>query len=427
MLSFTTLLLRITIILVIVLLIDLYAYQGIKAATSRLADGWRNGIRVGYWAVTGLFVLSLLVTIGIAFFGRNFNSQFGSFMFGLVVLVYLPKMVLMLLLLGEDAYRVLRAMAAKAFELFEGGVKQTAQDPAYFIPRSAFLSQVGLALAAIPFAGVAYGLARGGYQFTVHRKTLVFKNLPKAFDGFKIVQISDIHSGSFTRRAEVQRGIGMVNNLGADVILFTGDIVNNRADELDPWMDVFNQLRAPHGVFSILGNHDYGDYVRWETAQDKAANLAELKTRHKTLGFDLLLNNHRLLEKDGQSIGLIGVENWGLPPFPQYGNLKRATDGLPDVPFKILLSHDPSHWDAEVLGHSHHFDLTLSGHTHGMQFGVEIPGFRWSPVQYRYPRWAGLYQEGEKYLYVNRGFGFIGLPGRVGIWPEITLITLQSA
>ncbi len=424
--TFAALFFRVLLAAVFILLIDLYAFQSIKAATARLAaEHWRSGIRIAYWAVTAAFVLGLVAALVWAYVGRSFNTRYGYLLFGALVLLYLPKLVLCVVMLGEDVYRIGHYVFTKAFMVFEGGIKPDAQDSSHFISRSTFLSQAGLALASIPFASVAYGLWRGGYNYKVHAHTLTFPNLPAAFDGFKLVQLSDIHSGSFTRREEVLRGVEMANAQGADVILFTGDIVNNTADELDPWMDVFNRLTAPLGVYSILGNHDYGDYVRWESAEKKAANLQDLKARHGKLGLRLLLNENIQLERNGEKIALLGVENWGLPPFPRYGNLDTASRGAEHLPFKILMSHDPSHWDAQVLGHATKPDLTLSGHTHGMQFGVEIPGFRWSPVQYRYPRWAGLYEAGMQKLYVNRGFGFIGFPGRVGIWPEVTVLTLK--
>ncbi|MGZ3836512.1 MAG: metallophosphoesterase, partial [Mucilaginibacter sp.] len=255
---------------------------------------------------------------------------------------------------------------------------------------------------------------------------LYFHDLPDAFDGFTITQLSDIHSGSFTSQKGVEKGVSIVNEQNSDLILFTGDLVNNLASEMDPWIPVFSQLKAPYGKFSVLGNHDYGDYVQWESKGHQSANLDRLKKVHSEIGFKLLLNEAVTIKKEDQSIALIGVENWGKGGFHKYGDLEKAAISVPDESFKILMSHDPSHWDAVTLDHDQHIHLTLSGHTHGMQFGIELFGFKWSPIKYVYRQWAGLYEEGGKYLYVNRGFGFLGLKARVGIWPEITVITLKK-
>jgi hypothetical protein len=270
-------------------------------------------------------------------------------------------------------------------------------------------------------------MVKGKYKYQVRRVTIAFKYLPEAFHNFTITQVSDIHSGSFDDAHEVSRGVELANSQNSDIFFFTGDLVNNIADEMKPWMDTFSKFHAPYGKFSILGNHDYGDYMQWESKEAKIKNLERLKEIHKEIGFKLLLNEIAIIEKDGQQIALIGVENWGKRGFTKYGNLNKALNGVDDNSFKILLSHDPSHWDAEVINHEKHIHLTLAGHTHGMQFGVEVPGFKWSPVQYIYPEWAGLYEKNDKYIYVNRGFGFIGYPGRVGIYPEITVIKLVKA
>ncbi|HEY1116002.1 MAG TPA: metallophosphoesterase, partial [Chitinophagaceae bacterium] len=265
------------------------------------------------------------------------------------------------------------------------------------------------------------------YNYQVRRQTLRFKTLPAPFKGLKIIHISDIHSGSFNNKTAVQQGVEKILALKPDLILFTGDLVNNKADEMDDYIDVFRLLKAPLGVYSILGNHDYGDYVQWETREHKAQNLARLKEVHSRMGWRLLLNENVLLERSGQKIALLGIENWGAKAnFPKYGKMEEAHSGTEAAPFKILMSHDPSHWDAEVLTKYNDIDLMLSGHTHGMQFGVEIPWLRWSPVQYVYKQWAGLYESGHQKLYINRGFGFLGYPGRVGILPEISLLELTT-
>jgi predicted MPP superfamily phosphohydrolase len=293
--------------------------------------------------------------------------------------------------------------------------------------RRKFISQLALGIAAIPFASFIYGIIQGKYNYKVLKYQLSFKDLPDAFDGFTITQISDIHSGSFTNAAKIQYGVDLINEQKSDVILFTGDIVNNKADEMDNWMDMFAKLEAKEGKYSILGNHDYGDYMDWKTPQEKIDNFQAVKEIHKKIGFDLLLDEHRFLEKNGQKIALLGVENWGKG-FNQKGDLEKASSGISKEDFKILMSHDPSHWEYKVKNDDFHYHLTLSGHTHGLQMGIEIPGwFKWSPSQYVYKQWAGLYEEFGRYINVNRGFGYHAFPGRVGIWPEITTIELKKA
>jgi hypothetical protein len=293
--------------------------------------------------------------------------------------------------------------------------------------RRKFVSQLALGLAAIPFAGFIYGMIKGKYNYKVLKYQLTFKDLPDAFDGFTITQFSDIHSGSFTNAEKIQYGVDMINEQQSDMILFTGDIVNNKADEMDNWIEMFGKLEAPHGKYSILGNHDYGDYVEWETPEDKKKNFQEVKEIHPKIGFDLLLNENRYIEKDGQRIALIGVENWGKG-FKRAGDLEKAVEGVQKEDFKIVMSHDPSHWEYNIKDNDFNYHLTLSGHTHGLQMGIEIPGFfRWSPSQYVYKQWAGMYEELGRYINVNRGFGYHAFPGRVGIWPEVTVIELKKA
>jgi predicted MPP superfamily phosphohydrolase len=322
-------------------------------------------------------------------------------------------------LLFEDVFRLLWAGIMKLLNW---------ENPAVLPSRRKFISTLALGLAAIPFGALLYGMFRGKYRYKVLSYELAYKDLPAAFDGYKITQISDIHSGSFDNAKKISYGIDLINQQGSDVLLFTGDLVNNKASEMEPWKDLFGSLKAVDGKFSILGNHDYGDYTSWESEAAKEANLDRLKMIQKEMGFDLLLNEHRYLEKDGQKIALVGVENWGKGGFKKAGDLNKAVSQVLDEDFKILLSHDPSHWEYEVVDHPLHFHLTLSGHTHGMQFGIEIPGWiKWSPIAWRYKYWAGIYESAGQYINVNRGFGFLGYPGRVGIWPEITVITLKKS
>jgi predicted MPP superfamily phosphohydrolase len=280
-------------------------------------------------------------------------------------------------------------------------------------------------LAGVMFGITLLGLTHGRHFYKVRRETLYFPDLPEVFDGFTITQLSDIHSGSFSNAKGVLKGLELVNAQDSDLMLFTGDLVNHRAAEMEPWIPDFTKLKAPYGKYSVLGNHDYGDYIRWESSKAKEENLVRLKEIHAEMGFTLLLNQSVTIKKQGDSLALIGVENWGKGGFHKYGDLKQATAGVPDNAFKILLSHDPSHWDAVTLDHHQHVHLTLAGHTHGMQFGLELFGFKWSPIKYVYKQWAGLYEQEGKYLYVNRGFGYHGLKGRIGMWPEITVLTLK--
>jgi predicted MPP superfamily phosphohydrolase len=295
----------------------------------------------------------------------------------------------------------------------------------HFPPRSVWVSELAMLIAAVPFVSLLYGITGGRHRYKVHRVTLSFDDLPEAFDGFTITQLSDIHAGSFESKKGVEKGIALVNKQNSDLILFTGDLVNNKASEMEPWMSTFARLKAPFGKYAVLGNHDYGDYAKWDTEQEKHANLVRLKSIHQEIGFKLLLDEAVTIKKGAGSIALIGVENWGKGGFHKYGSLTKASENVSDGQFKILMSHDPSHWEAKTLLNKKRVDLTLAGHTHGMQFGIELFGFQWSPVKYVYPQWAGLYEKGGKYLYVNRGFGFIGFKGRLGIWPEITVITLR--
>jgi len=339
---------------------------------------------------------------------------------GIFVSFLLLAVVLGFFLLIEDVIRLLGFGYQKMAGLGDSS-------PTQFASRRRFISAIGLGLAALPFGALLYGMYRGKYNYQVLKYELEFDDLPDAFDGYQITQISDVHSGSFDDEKKVAYGIDLVNQQNSDLLLFTGDLVNDKTSEMEPWKEIFSRLEAKDGKFSVLGNHDYGDYTQWESEAAKAQNLEDLKTMQKEMGFDLLLDTHRFIEKDGHRIALVGVENWGRGRFKKAGDLERAKQGVSKEDFKILMSHDPSHWEDVVIQDDYHFHLTLSGHTHGMQFGVEIPGWiKWSPVKWRYKYWAGVYKELGQYINVNRGFGFIGYPGRFGIWPEITVITLKK-
>ena len=341
-----------------------------------------------------------------------------SYAFGFLLAMLTFKLITIIFLFSEDIFRFISGVYLK----ISGTPKE------FNLPeRRRFLSAIAMGIAAVPFSALLYGMVQGKYNFKVLKYDLEFDDLPDSFDGYRITQISDVHSGSFDNRGKIEYAIELINKQKSDLLLFTGDMVNNMAEEMLPWKDLFASLHARDGKFSILGNHDYGDYVEWETEALKRNNLEELKTLQREMGFDLLLNESRYLEKGTDKIALIGVENWGRGGFKKAGDLKKASTGIDKDDFKILMSHDPSHWEDVVLKEDTHYHLTLSGHTHGMQFGIEIPGWvRWSPIKWRYKYWAGIYEEAGRFINVNRGFGFLGYPGRVGIWPEITVITLKK-
>jgi predicted MPP superfamily phosphohydrolase len=392
------------------LVIEIYAYQAVKTL-----------IKIK-WMLVGYSALSLFLLIFILYSFTQFDRSVGQtkqtmFTMGLMLVVYLPKIVMTVILLGEDVFRL---TAGSINYLIDNSNK------ADFLPsRRKFVSQIGMGLAAVPFLSLIYGIFEGKYNFKVIKQAIYFPDLPDAFDGFTITQISDVHSGSFDNPEKINYAIDLVNEQNSDMILFTGDIVNTHAKEMHPWIETFNRIKKhEYGKYSVLGNHDYGEYVTWPSQSAKDENFRNIKKLYGQIGFQLLLNEHTFIEKDGDKIALVGVENWGRN-FKQAGDLNKASQNLSKEDFKILMSHDPSHWD-EVVQHDHkHFQLTLSGHTHGMQFGIEIPGFfKWSLAQYVYKQWAGLYENVGRYVYVNRGFGFHAYPGRVGIMPEITVIQL---
>lgn len=403
--------------LIVLLVMDAYVYSALRKSIQK--SKWKTFLNVAYGvsvllSYIGFYYLYYYFTVKPLQVELAPNLAIGFF-FSLIVV----KILLLLFFLFEDVFRFLEHMF-NVLRSFIRADKKTISRPG----RRGFIRQAGLIFAGIPFTSMLYGITKGKYDFRVKKVKLAFDNLPKAFEGYKILHISDIHSGSFDSREAIMDGITLINQQEADVVLFTGDLVNNDSREILPFIEDFKTLKAPNGVYSVLGNHDYGDYKKWDSVQAKQENMELLYQYQKEMGFQLLNNENTLITKGEDAIGIYGVENWGNPPFPQKGDLDLALSGKEDVGFKVLLSHDPTHWDKKVVSHPVHFDLTLSGHTHGMQFGVDIPGFKWSPIKYIYPQWAGLYAKGKQYLYVNRGFGFLGFPGRVGIWPEITLIEL---
>lgn len=402
----------------IMLLLDWYVFQAVKTVSLNASERTKNVIHYGYWILSVVTIATFLLFPHIQAFQTN--KFFRNYVFSILVGLFLAKMIAIVFFLIDDGRRGVLWTVKKV--LPDNG-SQLGIDEQH-IPRSVFLSWMGLGLGGTLFGTLLLGF-KNKYNYQVQKISLAFDNLPKAFKGFKIIHISDIHSGSFQDKQAVAHGVDLIMQQNADVILFTGDLVNDRHDEAIEYIDVFNKLKAPLGVYSTLGNHDYGDYVKWDSQQAKTANLDKLKQVHATMGWRLLMNEHIALEKNGEKIALLGIENWGAKGrFPKYGKMNEAHANTREYPFKILMSHDPSHWDAEVKPHYPDVDLMLAGHTHGMQFGVELPYFKFSPVQWMYKQWAGLYEDGKQKLYVNRGFGFIGYPGRVGILPEITVIEL---
>lgn len=404
----------------VLLAIDAYVFYA-------LSHGMKNLPRKNL--IIAVYIIGMFFGyIGFYFLVQNFtlhpleSTFFRNFFIGFFFAFLVFKIILVLFFVLEDTIRA-------SILLFRQSIKTFRQSPKKIKlqSRRKFVRQIGLTAAAIPFTSMIYGVSKGKYNFKVRNLKMTFDNLPKSFNGFKIVQISDIHSGSFDDIGEIREAIDLINSQSPDVVLFTGDLVNYDAREIEPFLDEFKRLKPKVGTYSVLGNHDYGDYKSWNTEEEKKENNELLKRFHQEMDFNLLNNEAVVLSQGEEKISIVGVENWGKPPFPQNGDLDMAIKGIEDIPFKVLLSHDPTHWNKKVIDHFMHFDLTLSGHTHGMQFGVEIPGFKWSPVKYLYPEWAGLYEKKNQFLYVNRGFGYIGFPGRVGIMPEITVIDLQSS
>jgi hypothetical protein len=403
----------------IMILLDFYVFQAVKVIAHPAGSRTKMIIFVTYWTLSALAILVLLILPYLPF--QHQSKLFRTTVFAIIAGLFFAKVIAAVFFLIDDIRRVIQWAASKVFfSKTEGEALQKGER----ISRSVFLSWAGMIAGGGLFGSLLYGFGNK-YRYHVKRLQLSFSTLPASFKGLKIVQLSDIHSGSFTDKKSVMKGVEMAMKEKPDLILFTGDLVNNKSDEMEDYMDVFNKLNAPMGVYSTLGNHDYGDYTKWDSVEEKKINMEKLKQIHADLGWRLLMNEHIVLEKATDKIAIIGVENWSAKAgFQKYGDLKKAYEGAALYPFKILMSHDPSHWDAEVRKSYKDIDLMLAGHTHGMQFGIEIPGFRWSPVQYVYKQWAGLYEESAQKLYVNRGYGFIGYPGRVGILPEITVFEL---
>jgi predicted MPP superfamily phosphohydrolase len=402
------------------LLVDTYLFQAVLTVSKDWTPLWKGALRYGFWVPTGLAVMAVIWWV----FGNPYTMgpTTRSFILTGLVAVYISKLFGIIVLFLDDIQRGIKWLAHFFYKGPQGeGL------PGKAIPRSEFLTKAALVATSIPFGAMAYGVISGAHDYRVRRVTVKLPNLPKGFDGLRIGQISDIHSGSFFNKTAVKGGVEMFLKEKPDVIFFTGDLVNNESDEVKDYIDVFGKLKAPLGVFSTTGNHDYGDYKAWDTLEEKKKNFQGLIQAHRELKFNLLMNQHRFLEQHGEKIAIIGIENWGAGRFSKYGKLDQAYRGSEEAAVKLLLSHDPSHWDAQVRPNYPDIDIAFAGHTHGFQFGIEAGGIKWSPSQYVYKQWGGLYQEGNQYIYVNRGFGYLGYPGRVGMPPELTIMELKRA
>ena len=397
------------------LLIDLYVFQAIIHLATTFTRLEKIILYSVYWMLPVFAIFVLIATSSGA--AANWPKALFTIARAILVISYFSKMIAVFPILIDDVRR------AGVWT-----VGQFSKEIAYDASRSNFMSKFAILLSGLPFGLLSYGVFRNPYRYKLHKHIIEIEDLHPDLEGLKIVQISDIHAGSFFLKEPVKNSVDIINKTKPDLVLFTGDLVNNRTEEIEDYFDVFDKVKAKYGVFSVLGNHDYGDYIQWPTAADKKANYHGMIKAHKTLGWDLLMNENRILEVGGAKLGVIGVENYSaIKRFPRHGNLKKAYEGSEHADLKILLSHDPTHWDVQVKNKYQDIALMLSGHTHGAQFGIEIPGVvKWSPCQYVYKQWAGLYQEGSQYLYVNRGLGFLGYPGRIGILPEITELVLKS-
>ena len=417
-------LVTLSLVAIVLVLLDLYIFQSVRYVFQQFSPATKRVVTIIYWLIS-------LVALG-SFFYYNLADKAGmsrdlrTILFSVIFVNYASKFFGVLVLVVDDVVRAgewvwtkVRPSGSSEGNLANAGGAD--------ISRSDFLVKTSLVATALPALGMTYGIVSGAHDYRVRRVSVPLKNLPSSFDGIRIAQLSDIHSGSFFNKTAVQGGVDMLLAEQPDIVFFTGDLVNNRADEINDYFSIFGRVKAPLGVYSTLGNHDYGDYVAWPSPQAKQANLARVKAAHSEMGWNLLLDEHRILREGNGKLAVIGIENWGAGRFAKYGNLEKAYQGTDEADVKLLLSHDPSHWDAQVRPSYPDIDIAFAGHTHGMQFGIEVGSFRWSPVQYMYKQWAGLYQEGDQHLYVNRGYGYLAFPGRIGILPEVTIMELTKA
>ncbi len=414
---------------VVFVLIDLYVWQAVRLLMRSTSEMTQKVIGIGYWGLTIFSIAGLFVVFNYTPATAPVRASFRTFLMAGIFIFYISKIFSVLVLFIDDIIRFFKWVVSffQSSPPQPATVAQNLEPVATGISRSDFLAKSALALGGLHMGGMTWGILSGAHDYHVRKVTLNLKNLPKQFDGMRIAQLSDIHSGSFFNKTAVKGGVEMLIKEKPDMFFFTGDLVNNIAPEVKDYIEIFSKIKAPLGTFSTLGNHDYGDYTQWVSAEKKRQNLNDLIEAHKTMGWDILLDEHREVKVDGEKLAVLGIQNWGAGGFSKYGNLEKAHAGTQEYPVKLLLSHDPSHWRGQVLPQYKDIDVAFAGHTHGMQYGVELGSFKWSPVQLRYKEWAGLYEENDQKLYVNRGFGYIGYPGRVGIYPEITIFELKSA
>lgn len=408
------------IIILFIIVTDFYTFKGIRLLLKEHGiEKGRTALFILHWLISSLFIIAFIWT-SLSFPPSKNPMIFRNYFLigGLFMLFYIPKIIFMVFHLSDDIIHGIRSLIiTNSGHDISQGIK---------ITRWQFLSKAGIIIAAIPFLTILYGMLFGKSNLRVREANIAFPSLPPSFNGLKIVQISDTHLGSFgNNRDVVEKAVKIINQQQADLVFFTGDLVNHFAEELDGWQEIFKSIKAKTGKYAVLGNHDYGDYYPWDSQEEKENNAQLIRDFLKETGFSLLCNASAAIEKGNDKLALIGVENWGEPPFKQYGDINKAMEDTLSIPFKILLSHNPSHWDSEILQYKD-IALTFSGHTHGMQVGIEKGKIKWSPAKYRYPRWGGLYEEKGQYLYVNRGLGFIGFPGRIGMPPEVTILNLTK-
>lgn len=407
---------------VFIIAFDIYCFKAIISVFKNWKPATKKAFATAYWSYSALLIVGVFCGIYL-----NLFLTLRAIILVAFFLTVACKLAMLPFLVIDDIRRLfLKLTRKKQATVSAPSTKTVAEEDK--ISRSAFLVKAGLVTAAVPLTSLSWGIISGAYDYQVRRVNLILPNLPKAFDGITMGQISDIHSGSFYNKTAVKGGVEMLLSEKPDFIFFTGDLVNNLTNEVRDYQDIFAKVKAPLGVYSSLGNHDYGDYFFGkESSPAKVKNLKDMVDVHKIMGYDLLMNENRRLKVDGEEIGILGIENWGMGRFPKYGKMELAVKNTDDLPVKLLLSHDPSHWRGEVLPKYPQIDAMFSGHTHGMQFGLRFKEIQWSPIQYIYKEWAGLYQEQQQQLYVNVGYGFLGYPGRVGILPEITIFTLKRA
>ena len=403
-----------SLVIIVYFIVEYHVFQLVQLLTVKSSPRVIRWVWSSYWLWVALMIVSFFLYIQL---DSKVYAGLRVFISALFFINLTGKLFTSLVLLGDDLRRLVSYIGQFVIS------KETPR----ISGRTAFIGKVALLTGKLPMMGLSFGILSGAHDYRIRRRDIYSPHLPKSFDGIRLVQISDIHTGSFFNKIAVKGGVDIINQEKGDIVLFTGDLVNNQSDEAKPYLDLFAKVNAPFGVHAVMGNHDYGDYHRWDSIREKQKNIKKLHQMHRYMGWNIMLNENKIITVDGLSIALLGLENWGVGRFSKYGDMIKTYKGTEEIPYKILMSHDPSHWDAQVLSDYPDIDLMLAGHTHGMQFGVEIGDFRWSPSQYVYKQWADLYQKGVQSLYVNRGFGFLGYPGRIGILPEITVLTLKRS